>query len=92
MPIYKGKANPIDLYKFREYEFPAKHLDYVLIDNMSYNLESAIRVWIKDNLSGRFYIAKQNSLEEDKKVVIKIGFEKPSESSYFQIACPLLKY
>lgn len=92
MPIYKGKTNPLDLYNCREYNYPAKHLDYIFIDNMSYNLETAIRVWIKDNLSGRYYISKEHSLEEERKAIIKIGFEKPAESSYFQIACPLLKY
>lgn len=90
MPILKGKPNPLDYYNCRTYHYPAEHLHFVDIDRLRYNIESAIDAWIRQNLSGRYYISKH--IDEQQKTVLRLGFENPSEASYFQLACPLLKY
>jgi len=96
MPIYKGKPNPLNLFKCREYQFPAEHLYFLDIELNSYNLEAAIKTWIEHNLSGRYYISRDVKHDSDSKYgrknIIKLGFENPKEASFFQLACPLLKY
>jgi len=92
MPILKGKPNPLDYFNCRKYYYPAEHLQFVDIDKLRYNMESAIDAWISQNLSGRYYIGKHVDIDTNQKSVLKIGFENPSEASYFQLACPLLKY
>ena len=91
MPIHKGKPNPLNLFDCRVYEYPAKHLDYVTVERHSYNIDSALHTWINDNLSGRYFIGKA-FIPGSVSTVFNIGFENPSEASYFQLACPLLKY
>lgn len=92
MPILKGKPNPLDFFNCRKYHYPADHLYYIDISRSTYNIESALDSWIKNNLSGRYYIKKHISVGEEIGAVIKIGFENHTEASYFQLACPLLKY
>ena len=92
MPILKGKPNPLDFFKCRKYTYPAKHLQYIEITRLTYNLESALDTWIKNNLTGRYYIKKELAIGEEIGSILKIGFENPAEASYFQLACPLLKY
>jgi hypothetical protein len=96
MPIYKGKPNPLNLFNCRLYEYPAEHLYFLDIERSSYNLEAAIQTWIEQNLSGRYYISndiKYNAnSNNNRKSVIVLGFENPKEASFFQLACPLLKY
>lgn len=89
MPIHKGKPNPLNLFDCRVYHYPAKHLEFITVERHSYNIETALHTWINDNLSGRYFIGRA---AYDNKSVINIGFENPSEASYFQLACPLLKY
>lgn len=92
MPIHKGKPNPLDYFDCRKYKYPAEHLHFIDINRLRYNMESAIEAWVVQNLSGRYYISKHIDIEEHSKSILKIGFENPSEASYFQLACPLLKY
>jgi len=92
MPIIKGKPNPLDYFNCRKYHYPAEHLHFVDIEKLRYNMESAIDTWITHNLSGRYYLNKHVDIEAQQRTVLRIGFENPSEASYFQLACPLLKY
>ena len=92
MPIIKGKPNPLNLFNCRKFEFPAEHLYYLTLNNFQYNLESAITTWIEHNLSGKYYIGRGVNTEDTPRAAIVIGFENQKEASYFQLACPLLKY
>ena len=92
MTILKGKPNPLNFFNCRMFEYPAEHLYYIDIDRSNYNLESAIKTWIEQNLTGRFYIRKISNKSKNVRSTIRIGFENPTEASYFQLACPLLKY
>lgn len=89
----KNKINSLNVYNIRRTEFCPPYFSNVAID-VSYNLTNAIDQWIQDNLSGRYYIGRINELSIDNKIKtkIKIGFEKSSETSFFMLSCPYLKY
>lgn len=92
--ISKGKINPLNVLEVRRVEFCPPYFETVVI-NPSYNLNVAIDDWIYNNLSGRYYIGP--CIEDvggtmGLKQKLKIGFETPSELSYFMLACPHLKY
>lgn len=94
MRLAKGKPNPLNFFNCRTFEYPAKHLYYIDIERSNFNLESAIKTWIDQNLAGRFYVSRVQNFNNSSNTrsLIRIGFENPSEASYFQLACPLLKY
>ena len=92
MTILKGKPNPLNFFNCRVLEYPAEHLYYIDIERSNFNLEAAIRTWIEQNLTGRFYIKRISYTQQTVGSVIRIGLENSSEASYFQLACPLLKY
>ena len=60
----------------------------------TYNLEKALVNWIEDNLTGRYYFGLDVKLDKEHAFhpVFKIGFESHKEQSFFQLACPHLKY
>jgi len=81
--------NPLDFFGVRKLPVAPPHFDYTEIE-MKYNLESALRNWIEDNLKGRFFIGR--SLNKQGQYVLKVGFEEGKELSYFTLACPHLRY
>lgn len=87
------EPNPLEIFDLRRVEFPVVHFDYVYIEQ-TYNLEKAIINWIELNMKGRYFVGKAIVLDEENstKYKLRIGFEKPSELSYFMLACPHLKY
>jgi len=91
--IKKGKINPLEVFEVRRVSFCPSYFESVNIKTR-YNLSDAIVNWIEDNLSGRYYMGKTVSLDEENAIrpYIKIAFEKESELSYFMLACPHLKY
>ena len=88
MPHKIKDPNPLNLFGIRRLSAPARHLEYITFP-LQYNLEEAVVRWIEDNLKGRYYLDKTL---ETKSVNLKIGFEDPKELSYFNLACPHLKY
>ena len=91
--IKKGKINPLEVFEVRRVSFCPSYFESANI-RPRYNLNDAIVNWIEDNLSGRYYIGKAVSLNEDNalQTYVKVAFEKESELSYFMLACPHLKY
>ena len=92
------KVNPLNVFKVRRAEFCPPYFESVTI-NETYNIIKALDDWIYNNLKGRYYIGKNLILSDTTTTKnaqilnkIKIGFENPSELSYFMLACPLLKY
>jgi len=85
--------NPLNVLNIREVPTPPIGWEYIYLDEI-YNIEDSIRKWINTNLTGRFFIAKTLTVNDNKSYIVKlkIGFEEPKESSYFLLACPLLKY
>ncbi len=91
--VKKNKINPLNVLEVRRVEFCPPYFETIVI-NPTYNLSKALEEWIYENCSSRFYVGNTIELGESTpfKQKIKIGFENPSELSYFMIACPLLKY
>jgi hypothetical protein len=91
MKLYK--PNPLNVFNLRKVECPIAHFEYVNLP-MKYNLEESLVKWIEKNLKGRFYINRTLAIGKSNKpeVHIKIGFENSKEMSYFNLACPHLKY
>lgn len=85
------KVNPLNVFDCREVKCPPPYFHYIYVDYNQLNF-SMIKKWIYLNLKGRFYIGESLELENNQYVTkIKIGFEEPKESSFFIIACSLLK-
>jgi hypothetical protein len=87
----RGTA-PLDYFEMRRACSLPPHFEVVHLPlgNMHAFLNSTIETWIVQNLKGRFYIGFSVQLDNDIKLrrVLTVGFEKPSESSLFMIACP----
>jgi len=86
-------TNPFDVLNLRRVDFCPPHFSTTNIPK-TYNMEYAIVEWIRDHLSGRFYLGENVSLDDtnNMKIVYTIGFENSKELSYFMLACPFLKY
>lgn len=92
----KGKVNPFDVFEARRVNFCPSHFESVVI-HPRYNLAEAIKHWIDENTSGRYYIGKALNLTSGPTAntittCTRVAFEKESELSYFMLACPHLKY
>lgn len=87
------EPNPLTIFKSRRLQMPSVFLDFTEI-KFTYNLEDAVVQWIEKNCKGRYYVGKAlgTSADNTSKVCLKVGFEQPKETSYFIMACPLLKY
>jgi len=87
------EPNPLNLFNVRRLQIPAPFFDYTEL-KFAYNLEDALVQWIDKNCKGRYYVGKSLGTISDNtlEVCLKIGFEQPKETSYFIMACPLLKY
>ena len=94
MTLLKLKEpNALNFFGIRKLKMLPPHFEYASFP-LSYNLERSIEKWIVDNLKGRYYIGRDIGVKSDEgiEVVIKVGFETARELSYFNLACPLLKY
>jgi len=89
----KDNVNPLNVLDARRVDFCPPYFDSISI-SPAYNLSKALDECIYENLSGRYYIGHTVDLESTKpfKSKIKIGFENPTEMSFFMLACPILKY
>jgi hypothetical protein len=91
MNILLKAPNPNNIFKIRNPKVLPPHYEYSDFEVL-YNLETAIQVWIKDNLKGKFIVTKAISDNDQNKTVFRVGFEDGKELSYFALACPLLRY
>lgn len=87
------KVNPLNFFELRKFRVPPRHFEYIYIP-LKYNLEESLSRWILDHLKGRYYVGRTLVVDNSNQVVtcIQIGFEDPKELSYFNLACPHLKY
>lgn len=81
--------NPLDLFGVRALPVAPPHFEYTELE-LKYNLETALKHWISDNLRGRYYVGKTYSITGSP--CLKVGFEDGKELSYFSLACPHLRY
>lgn len=85
------KPNHYNFFGIRKLEVPSPHLEYITIP-VTYNIEQSITKWVENNLKGRYYVGRTPSQVQGSKLALQIGFEDPKELSYFNLACPFLKY
>lgn len=87
------KVNPLNAFGVRRTEFCPPYFETFTMETR-FNLSKALNEWIYENCRSRYYIGLTVELSDvvPYKQKIKIGFENPSELSYFIMACPLLKY
>lgn len=86
--------NPLNFFGIRRLTVPPPHFEIANINMNTYNLEDTIVRWINNNLKSRYYVGKITILDSSNQYVqtLQIGFEDPKELSYFNLACPYLKY
>lgn len=89
----KDSVNPLNVLEVRRVEFCPPYFESITI-SPTYNLARALNDWIYENLSGRYYIGQTVDIGDSQgtKQKIKVGFENPTEMSFFMLACPILKY
>ena len=90
--VIKGKINPLNVLDIRKLDFCPPYFETTTFA-MKYNITSAMEEWITSNCNGRYFIGRSVQLVNDQITPsLKVGFESPSELSYFLLACPHLKY
>lgn len=89
----KNDINPLNVLEVRRVDFCPPYFETINI-SPAYNLAKALDEWIYENMSSRYYIGDTVEATEGSPLrqKLKIGFENPSELSFFMLACPLLKY
>lgn len=89
MSLKTGKINPLNALNLRKVSFPAHHFYYLTVSKYNPMLMSQIDQWIYFNLNSRYYIGQSIDLINNTLLfVIKIGFEKEKESSFFRLSYP----
>lgn len=92
MALVKNEINPLSVLKQRRLKVIPKHFSKMAISaDPSFNLLK-IDHWINFNLNSRYAIIRTIALSQENKLieVWNIGFESPSELSFFAMACPHL--
>ena len=86
------RLNPLSVLDKRRAGFCSPHFSTVDVPKR-YNLETSLVRWIDLNCKGRYYFGPNTILKENTLTsAYTIGFENPSELSYFLLACPYLEY
>lgn len=92
MALVKNEVNPLGALKQRKLKVIPKHFAAMSIVAEPYFNLLKVMHWIDFNLNSRYAIIKSIALSQENKIieVWKIGFESPSELSFFAMACPHL--
>jgi hypothetical protein len=86
--------NNLDLLNERQLDFLPPHFSIFYIDDkIMFANKEIILNWIRTKLKGRFSLLKSVGIGSDQKSrsTFTVGFENPSELTYFIIACPFLR-
>lgn len=83
-----GKINPLDVKGIRKVPFPAAHFTFVTLPKYSPGYTEKIERWIWNNLSGRYYIGQNISLDHRNTAIFTtlVGFETPKEQTFFNLS------
>ena len=83
-----GEVNPLNVFGLRRLDYCPPHFERVAFD--SFVSEKHVSDWVYENLLGRFYVGYQDQSQGNKLVVrqMVLGFELPSEASYFGLLLP----
>jgi len=84
------KPNPLDYFGVRRVPVAPPHFEYEILNTVILKYwESNVIEWIERKLSGRYYFDDTTEIIDGNIITTKkIGFEKPSELSYFIISYP----
>ena len=90
MAIKHGKPNPLNYFDLRRVNFLSPHFKTFTLDKYTPALIKSLDQWIKNNLTGRYYIGQGIALDNNNNIIYttQIGFETEKELSFFTIACP----
>jgi hypothetical protein len=93
MAIKHGKPNPLNYFDLRRVNFLSPHFKSMTIDKYTPAIIKSLDSWIKNNLTGRYYIGQGIALDNNNNIIYttQIGFETEKELSFFTIACPHLQ-
>jgi hypothetical protein len=86
--------NNLDLLNERRLEYLPPHFSlFHLDDKIVFSEKENILSWIRTKLNGRYAMLKFVGIGPDQKSKsrLTLGFENPSELTYFIIACPFLR-
>lgn len=95
MRLLIDDPNPLNVLGIRELKFMPKHFEQMSLYfgtfwSVEKNIDE-IRRWIYNNLSGRFCIIQNlEIIDNQMEPVYQIGFEEPSEKSFFCLGCSVL--
>jgi hypothetical protein len=83
--------NPLDVLKQRKLTIVPAHFKKIVVTDSE--LFEGIEDWVKKKLKGRYFIARQPSIDKNGSLRSTnfIGFEDQKELTYFMLACPLLR-
>lgn len=85
------ELNPIDVLKQRKLKTIPPHFKKMRVSEVE--VFEGLEEWVKLKLKGRYYIAKQPSIDNSGNLRsnLFIGFEDSKELTYFMLACPHLR-
>ena len=88
-----GEANPLNIFGLRQLTHCPPHFEQVQFD--LYVATKNLTDWIYENLEGRFYIGqitvtKYPNTAKPTFIKTVVGFEHPSEATYFSMFLPQL--
>jgi len=83
-----GEVNPLNVFGLRRLDYCPPHFERVTFD--PYVQEKPVSDWIYENLAGRFYVGFYDQIVDNKSMQrqMLVGFELPSEASYFSLFLP----
>jgi len=86
-----GKVNPLDVLEMRK---SLVCLPTFTSFVLAYSNQNSIEKWILKNCTGRYYCASDLAIDKSRNSkikVLKIGFERQEEASYFILGCPYVQ-
>lgn len=87
MPLAKNTISKFNIFGLRKVKSCPPHFKTVCIP-YKWDTVTSVEDWIYENLSGRYYIGKNISLDNNStlQTSVLIGFENHKEASFFLLA------
>jgi hypothetical protein len=86
--------NTLDLLNERQMAYIPPQFSCIQLDeNVIFSHREKIINWIRTRLNGRYALLKSVGIDSTQRMKSSfvVGFEKPSEMTYFIIACPFIR-
>jgi hypothetical protein len=91
MSLKYNEPNALSTLGLRKLSFVPMHFKSCIITN--FNDIQILDQWISYNLNSRYAIKKSYTINDNNLIVegIEIGFEDPSEITFFMLGCPYIR-